>query len=144
MGPQGIVYIAWDNAYYMWYSFHPKGKKKSLHADFTEDIAEALLKTSTDARRLSASSDTSDVALSNAGYLPHEFRPLKELPQHRKSVSKNSGHRALRRSVCSSLESYFCTICSNVEHGQIVSICGPSSKRGSSCLPIDITSIECS
>ena len=57
----------------------PPGKKW-LHADFTEDIAETLLKTSTDTRRLSASSDTSDVDLSNAGGLPHEFRPLKELP----------------------------------------------------------------
>ena len=115
----------------MWYSFHPKGKKW-LHADFTEDIAEALLKTSTDTHRLSASSDTSDV---NAGGLPHEFHPLKELPQYLISVSTNSAHRALRRcSVCSSLASYFCTICSNVECGQIVSICGLSSKRGSSCL----------
>ena len=129
-----LLGIIETDAYHMWYSFHPKGKKW-LHADFTEDIAEALLKTSTDTRRLSASSDTSDVDLSNAGGLPHEFRPLKELPQYLKSVSTNSGHRALRRcSVCSSLASYFCTICSNVEHGQIVSICGLSSKRGSSCL----------
>ena len=118
----------------MWYNFHPNGKKWS-HADFTEEIAEALLKTSTDTRRLSTSSDTSDVDPSNVGGLPHEFRLLKELPMYLKSVSPNSGHRALRRcSVCSSLASYFCTICSNVEHGQIVSICGLSSKRGSNCL----------
>ena len=47
-----------------------------MHANFTEDIAEALLKTSTDTRRLTASSDTSDVDLRNAGGLPRVFRPL--------------------------------------------------------------------
>ena len=79
---------------------------------------------------MQTSSDTSNVDPSNVGGLPHEFRPL---PMYLKSVSPNSGHRALRRcSVCSSLASYFCTI--NVEHGQIVSICGLSSKRGSNCL----------
>ena len=42
-----LLGIIETDAYHMWYSFHPKGKKR-LHADFTEDIAEALLLTLAD------------------------------------------------------------------------------------------------
>ena len=46
-----LLGITETDAYHMWYNFHPNGKKWS-HADFTEKIAEALLKTSADTRSL--------------------------------------------------------------------------------------------
>ena len=77
---------------FLWVNDSCAAQRIPIQCPFQLKWCRTLLKTSTDTRRLSASSDASDVDLSNAGGLPHEFRPLKELPQYLKSVSPNFGH----------------------------------------------------
>ena len=132
-----LLGIIETDAHHMWYAFHPQGKSWS-HADFTEGIAEALLAFETGSKtRLKTtlakhSSDRIDNC--DARGLPHDFQPLNALPQY--AGKKKHGTRVLRRcSNCSSLASYYCTVCSNVEQDKIVSVCGLASKRpGSVCI----------
>ena len=109
----------------IWHNFHPNGKEYS-HTQFTEEVAYNLLISENESLDFTGTSEE------EAGNSPqqHDIKPLGSL-----DVYSKSGKRGRRRChECGSSSAYYCTTCSDLKNGKIISICGLKSKHGSACV----------
>lgn len=118
------------DAYHMWQYFHPNGKEYS-HAQFTGEVTYHLLTKPEEELEGSNHESSFNSANEEAQQGPkHDIKPLQSL-----SIYSMEGKRGLRCCCeCGCLAAYYCTLCSDVTNGKIVTIRGLQSRRGSLCL----------
>ena len=114
-------------AFHMWQHFHPQGKDYS-HADFTEEVAYRLLTSEEPPASEALDSTLLEPPVKSQAAYQHDYKSLSSL-----DVYISRGKRGLRRCCeCGSIAAYYCTTCSDVMDGKMVTLRG--LQHGSECL----------
>ena len=124
-----ILGIIETDAFDMWQHIHLQGKDYS-HADVTEEVAYRLLTSEEPSASEALDSTLIEPPVKSQAAYQHDYKSLSSL-----DVYISRGKRGLRRCCeCGSIAAYYCTTCSDVMDGKIVTLCRLHSKRGSECL----------